>query len=532
MSSLTGTGTLLRLAARRDRVLIPSIVTGLAVLTVASAQATIALYDDPARLLKDVGGMASNPAFLAMYGPLVSPPSVDSFAVFKTLMMGAVFLGIGAYAVLRRHTRTEEEEGRLELVGAGAVGRRAPLAAAVLLALGMVVLTCLANVSGMLALGMDATGTLAFAVSWLCFGAVMTAVTAVAAQVTTTARGCGAIALGFLALSFLLRAVGDAVDGAGAVAWISPLGWMQKVEPYGGNRFWIGLLSLATFVALIGLAFALLERRDLGAGLVAARPGPGRAGRWLGSPLGLAWRLQRWSLLGWSAGMVLVGALIGSLAKQVTTMLEDPATQDLLRQLGGNTSADLTDLFLSAEFAFSGLAIAGYGISSTLRLRGEEREVHAEQVLATSTNRWTWLGSHLVIALLGTAWLQLVLGATAGLLHGLALGDVPGTVVRLMGAALAPLPAVWVCVGLTVLVFGLVPRWTSGAWILLILFLVVGEFGSVLGLPSWVSELSPFAHLPSLPGGAVSLAPLIAVVAVAVALVASGSVSFRRRDVG
>jgi ABC-2 type transport system permease protein len=77
-----------------------------------------------------------------------------------------------------------------------------------------------------------------------------------------------------------------------------------------------------------------------------------------------------------------------------------------------------------------------------------------------------------------------------------------------------------------------VPRWTSGAWILLILFLVVGELGTLLGLPAWLTELSPFAHLPSLPGGSVTVAPLLVLVASAVALVASGSVGFRRRDVG
>ncbi|MFZ0159165.1 MAG: hypothetical protein WAL50_09075, partial [Kineosporiaceae bacterium] len=264
MSALTGTGTLLRLAARRDRVLLPSIVAGIAVLVIGSAQATLALYHDPSRLQTDVSGIASNPAFLAMYGPLVTPPTVDSFAVFKTLMMGAVFLGIAAYALVRRHTRTEEEEGRLELVGAGVVGRRAPLTAAVLTALAMVTLTCLVDLAGMLALGMDPTGTLAFAVSWFGFGAVMTAVTAVAAQITTTARGCGAIALGTLGLSFLLRAVGDAVDGAGLAAWISPLGWVQKIQPYGANRFWVVVIPLVAFVLLIGLALALLERRDLG----------------------------------------------------------------------------------------------------------------------------------------------------------------------------------------------------------------------------------------------------------------------------
>lgn len=527
---MAGTWALLRLALRRDRLLVPVVVLGLTTLAVSSSQATLALYPTPADVTSELGGALSNPALLAMYGPITNPTSPDAFAIYKTVMMGAIFLSLGSYAIVRRHTRTEEEEGRFELVGAGVVGRRAPLVAAMLLAVSTVVLTCLMTVAGMLALGMDPVGTLAFGVSWFGIGLTMTAVTAVAAQVATTARGCAGLAIGFLGASFLVRAVADAVQGAQWLSWLSFLGWAQKVQPYGGNRFSTVLIPIAASIALTALAFHLLERRDLGAGMFATRPGPATAGRWLGSPLGLAWRLQRWSLLGWTVAYVLVGALFGSIAGSVSQMFSDPAMADLLRQLGGQGT--LTDLFLSAEFSFVAIVTAAYGIAATLRLRGEERDIRAEPLLATSTSRWTWLGSHLVIALVGTLWLMLVLGASVGLVRGIAVGDVGAELPKLTEAALAPLPAVWVCVGLTVLVFGLVPRWTSVAWAILVTFLVIGEFGELLGLPGWLQDLSPFAHLPALPGGVVTAAPLLALAAIAVFLIASGSVSFRRRDVG
>ena len=531
---LTATTTLLRLALRRDRVLIPSVTAALVVLVVSSAQATFALYSaqDTAKLARDVAGVAGNPAFTAMYGPIAMPPSLDAFAVFKTVMMGAIFLAIATVSIVRRHTRTEEEEGRFELIGAGVVGRYAPLAAACLAALILVVLTCTLNALGMLALGMDPAGTTAFVLGWFGVGLTMTAVAAVAAQLTATARGCTTIALATLGLFFGLRAIGDSVDGAAWLGWLSPLGWLVKLQPYGGNRFGVLLLPLVVSVALFALAVALLQRRDLGAGLVAERPGPDRAGRWLGSSLGLAWRLQRGSLLTWTVAMILVGGLVGSLAASVESMLRDPATQDMLRRLSGSDVTDLTSLFLSAEFTFVGLAIAGYGIAATLRLRGEERDDHTEPVLATATSRWQFLGSHLVIALLGSTWLAAVLGAVVGLLRGLATGDLGGQLATMLGAALAPLPAVWVCVGLTTLIFGLVPQWTSTAWILLVAFVVVGEFGELLGLPEVVRRLSPFAHLPALPGGVITVLPLTTLAAVAVLTLTGGSTGFRRRDVG
>lgn len=530
-AGMSGTIALLRLALRRDRVLVPVVVLGLATLAISSAQATLALYPTPEKVTASAGGVLTNPALLAMYGPITDPTSPDSFAVYKTVMMGGIFMSLAAYSIVRRHTRSDEEEGRFELIGAGVVGRRAPLTAAMLLALATVAVTCLVTVAGMLSLGMDPVGTLAFGTAWFGIGLVMTAITAVAAQVTTTARGCGALAIGTLGASFLLRAVADSVDGAGWLSWLSFLGWAQKVSPYGNNRFSAVLISLVAAAAMVALAFALLERRDLGAGLMAARAGPPRAGRWLSSPLGLAWRLQRWSLLGWSVAYVAIGGLLGSIAGSVEQMLSDPALADLLRQLGGGTGT-LTDIFLAAEFSFAGLITAAYGIAATLRLRGEEREVHAEQLLATSTSRWTWLGSHLVIALAGTVWLLMLLGASVGLVRGLAEGDIGGEIARLSTAALAPLPAVWVCVGLTMLVFGLAPRLTSLAWAALVTFLVIGEFGALFGLPTWLQDLSPFAHLPALPGGVIAAAPLLALAAGALLLMASGSVGFRRRDVG
>ena len=61
-------------------------------------------------------------------------PRIDALATFKTVLMGGVFLCMLAYVVVRRHTRSEERRAGSSCSAAGVVGRRAPLAAAVLLA--------------------------------------------------------------------------------------------------------------------------------------------------------------------------------------------------------------------------------------------------------------------------------------------------------------------------------------------------------------------------------------------------------------
>ena len=169
---------------------------------------------------------------------------------------------------------------------------------------------------------------------------------------------------------------------------------------------------------------------------------------------------------------------------------------------------------------------AAYGISAALRLRSEEADLHTEQVLATSVSR---RAGHAVIALGGSALLHLVIGT------GLALGaasqyGVAAALGHLLPAALAPIRAGWVCVGLALVVYGALPEVVIIAWALLTACLVVGELGPPLGLPNAVVDLSPFLHGTVAPGDSIPGIPLVALTLVAAALVLAADMTFRRRD--
>ena len=122
-------------------------------------------------------------------------------------------------------------------------------------------------------------------------------------------------------------------------------------------------------------------------------------------------------------------------------------------------------------------------------------------------------------------------GLGLGLTYGIATTDA-GQVPHLVGAALAYTPALWLLVGLTTALFGLMPRAVTAAWAAFAGFLVVGLLGEVLNLPAWVNDLSPFQHTPQLPAGDLIIAPLAVLAATAAALTAAGLLAFRQRDVG
>ena len=274
----------------------------------------------------------------------------------------------------------------------------------------------------------------------------------------------------------------DTSTGGGRdLAWLSFLGWAEKVSPFGENRLWLLLPAVAATAVLLVVADVLLHRRDLGSGLWAARPGPAHASARLGTPLGLAWRLQRGSLLGWTIGYAVVGLAVGNIAKSVDQIASSPDVEEMLRKMSGGQGT-LLDVFFGTELRFLAIGVAAYGIATALRLRSEESAGRAEIVLATPVSRWQWLGSHALIAALGSLWLLAVVGVGAGLSAGAVSSTGVGD---LLPAALATAPAVLVCVALTVLLFGLLPRWSTFAWGLLAVFVLLGELGALLSLPDW-----------------------------------------------
>lgn len=519
MNEFVGTSILLRLALRRDRWILLACWLVLAGLAYATMKATLDLYPGGTVAAADV--LDDNPSILAVYGPLPSR-TVEGLGVLKIVTMcslAAAFLG---FALVRRHTRSEEESGRHELLMAGVAGRRAPLAAAVGIGLVATVGAAAASTLGLLATATPRTGALALGLSVLIAGLVATGITAVAAQLTSTTRGAGGWAMGAIGLAYAVRAVGDSTRNEWLTG-LSFLGWSRQVAPYGANRWWLLAPAVLALAVLLTVADLMLHRRDLGAGLRAPRPGPAH-GR-ISSIWALTGRLNAGSLRGWLVGYLLLGLLVGSLVKSAESMTSDPSVADMLRKMSGSNGTP-SELFLGTEIRFMAFAAAGFAISTVLHARAEENAGRAELVLATRVGRVPWLGSHLAVALLGSAALMVVLalGAAAG-----SVGAAP--VGAALAAALSCVPAIWSCAAATALLVAFVPRFAGAAWALLAIFLLLGEFGALLGLPRALIALTPFDHLGSLPGGSLDAAGVAAVLVVSAGLLAASAAGIRRRDI-
>ena len=531
MTGTVGSGQLVRLILRRDRWLLLLWILVLAVLPMSYSSAIAELYPTEAARQGYATGMANNPSIVSLLGPAYGA-SLGALTAQRSNMI-MLIAGLISLLTVLRHTRTEEEAGRRELLGATVLGRQAGLTAALSATFAANVLLGGLITLGLISQGLPASGSVAFGLAVATTGWVFAAVGGVVAQLTEGAGAARGIGLAVLGLAYVLRMAGDAGGTEGGLSWLSwlsPLGWGQHVRSYADERWWALTPAVGLVVVLVGAAYLLSARRDVAAGILPPRLGPAAAAPSLGSPLALAWRLHRGLLFGWAAGLAVFGAVLGSAADAIDAAVRDSQqVGDILVRLGGVSA--VTDAYVSGTMSLVALAAAGYGIQAALRMRTEEAALRSEPVLAGAVGRLRWTASHLLFAALGPAVALTVAGLTAGLGYGLASGDVGGQLPRVLAAAVVQLPAVWVLAAVAVLLFGLLPRLAMVSWAVLGICLLLGQMGAILQLSQWALDLSPFTHIPKIPGGELTVTPLAWLTGLAVLLAGLGMTGLRRRDV-
>jgi ABC-2 type transport system permease protein len=530
VSTFTGTGRLARFILRQERVRLGVWVSILAVVPIVTANAFMGLYPDEASRQGLAFTVSSSPALTSLLGPLYDS-SIGGLTAWRAGTLGAFIVALMAVLTMIRHTREEEETGRRELLGSTVLGRNAPLAASLSVTIGAGIVLGSILTTGLVGVGLPIGGSVAFGLGFLGVTIVFAGVGALAAQFTDAASTARGLAIGAAGFAFLLRMGGDSGgESLEWMSWLSPIGWFSRLRPFAGEEWWVlGLwVGLGTIMALGAVAIA--SRRDVGAGAFPPRPGPANAGARLGSPLGLAWRLHRGSVIGWTAGLAVLGGVYGAAGDSVSDMLEgNPQLMEIFEQLGGEQG--LTDAFFSAVVGIIAIVTSAYAIRAVLRLRVEEEGLRADPVLATATPRVGWAWSHLLFGVLGPVLILAVAGIVAGATYGAITGDVAGQATRVLGAAMVQLPAVWVLTGTAMALYGLAPNRTGLSWGVLVMCLVLGQLGQILQFPQWSLNLSPFTHIPLFPAEDLEVLPLAILVAISAALVGAGLVGFRRRDV-
>ncbi|MER7456647.1 ABC transporter permease [Micromonospora sp. NPDC126480] len=529
--TVTGTGTLLRFMLRRDRIRLPAWALGLTLLMTYFATALETIVKSPEDL-EGLTAFSGSPAGALFGGPGFGfdDLTIERFLAGQYGLYVALGAGLMGLLTVVRHTRVEERSGRAELVRANVVGRYAQLTATLVLTAGMAVLVALLIAGTMAGRGYDTGGSLLFGASVGAVALAFAGVAALTVQLSEYPRAASGAAGALLGAAFVLRGLGDvaAVQGSGPawLSWLSPLGWSQQTAPYVHDRWWPLAVSLAFAATTAAAGYALSTRRDFGAGLVPPRPGPPRAAAWLDSPLALAFRLHRASLLGWSAALLVAGLAYGWFTQPLLDGFAD-APEDMVAVLGG--AEHLLDGFLGMMGLTMALAVGVYAVLAVQALRAEETDGRTESVLATAVSRGAWIGGHAVVAAVAVPWLLLVAGIGMGVGAAVSTGD-PGLIGDLVLGHVAHSPAVWLVLAAAVVLYAAAPRALPVIWAVLGYALIVGYFAPILEIPDGAVRLSPFEHVGEYPLDDISVTAVVALTVIAVAMARAAVAVFRRRD--
>ncbi|MCE7001460.1 ABC transporter permease [Kibdelosporangium philippinense] len=457
----------------------------------------------------------TNSALSAFTGQLHGD-GLGNLALWKIGDIALMLVGLMAVLTVIRHTRAEEESGRVELLR---IGRFALLTASLIETVGLSVVIGL--LSAATSAGFGTPGALAFGASIAAVGCAYAAVAAVAAQLTERARTANAIASTVLGVGYVLRFV---ADGSGALwlRWLSPTGWAHLVQPYAGNRWWVLLVPIGFAIMTAATAYWLTAHRDFGAGVIPAKPGR------VSGDTNLAWRIHRGQLIGWTAAFVVVGLAAASVAGGMRDMGNRSGTvaQEFFKRYAMTPHADIADTFVWMIILSFGYIAALYPMLAVLRMRTEETTGRAEFTLATGLSRMRWAAGHLAFAALGVAVMMLAGGLAVGLVHG----QLP----LVLGATAMLIPAVWIVGAIAMFAFGAAPKAAVACvWTVFVMLNVFGDvLGPVLGIDYWLAnQIVPFHHLPKiLTGAAFDATPLIVLTAATALIAAAGLVSLKRRD--
>jgi ABC-2 type transport system permease protein len=518
----TGWPALARLTLRtsRRRLVAWPVITGF--LVWVSASQIPQLYDTPEARAAYESTAGESAATKIFNGRGYGLDTVGGITAYELGFYTLVFFPVVALHLAIHLTRTQEASGRFDLLAAARLGRTAPLVSAMVVLTGVMGLTALLSLLGLLASGLGGG-------SWWYAGALLLQLLAVAAmglvvaQVATDGQQAHGLGLAVLAVLFLVRAV---VDGAGAgLTWLSPLSWFAEVRPFGSPQVWPLIAYAVLALLLLGAAAALNVRRDLGSGLLETRPGPPTAGPQLGTPVGLATRLLRGVWLGWAVATTVWAFLLGVIAREMRELFE--GNPDMQAMLG--VGVDPEDLMISTGGFFIALLALGFVVQAVVRLAGEETEGRLGVVLATKVSRteW-WLGAGLT-ALAGGVAIQLLAALALGVGIWVGTGEASGLATGIQ-VGLAFVSALLLSGAVCLLLSAVSARLAAAGWVLFGGVMTLDLLGAALDLPEWTLDLSPLHLIGRPPVDPVSTLGVLLIGLLAVAVVGASLLLFRRRD--
>ena len=469
-----------------------------------------------------------NKAVVLFYGKAYDLLTIGGYSAWRTGGILAILAAIYGLLAGVRALRAEEDAGRAELVLAAPVSRGNIYAGAVAGIAAGAALLWVAVLAGSVIGGLAAGGSAYLALAIVSMVPVFAGVGALASQLAPTRRMALELGGAVVVLSFLLRVVADTSGSLSWLRWATPLGWAEELRPFTGAQPLVLLLPIAAAtLALLG-AWRLAARRDVGAGLLAARDSADPRLWLLSSSTTQALRGELPSLTVWLGGIGAFALIVGVISKSISSAGISPSLQRQFAKLGEGSIVTPRGYF-GFSFIFFVLVLSVFSCSQVAAARHEESEQRLETLLALPVGRLRWLNGRLALAVAGAIALALAAGVFAWV--GAATQNVAPTLPRMLLAGVNCLPTALLFLGIAVLAYAVAPRAAAGiAYGLVTVAFLWQLIGSLLGAPKWLVEITPFAHVGSVPAQPFRAGAAAVMVAIGLLAAAAAALAFARRD--
>jgi ABC-2 type transport system permease protein len=382
---------------------------------------------------------------------------------------------------------------------------------------------------GMVLAGTATVGAVVFAAGLTGVGMTGAALGVLAAQLVPERRTASGLAVAVLLGMLLARMVADGVDALAWLQWLTPFGLIGRAAPFEGNRV-LPLIVLAALAVLFAVAAAALAvGRDVGSGRWRGRDRGRTPSRLLGSLAGLGVHRTRRPVVTWGLGLSAYFLLIGLLATTMVDFLRDNPVFAQLAEQAGVVQLGSVEGYVASLFSLLAVPVGAFAAGRMAAAAHDEAGGRLTLLFSLPVARTRWAAIEAGTVAVGCVVVAAVAGlatwaGTAWVGAGLGLGDALWGAVSVVPVALLCLGAALAALGWApqaVLALGVLPA--AGGYLLLV-------FADSFRWPEWVRDLSPFAHVASVPAEAMDVSDALGMLAVAVALAVLGLVGYARRD--
>ena len=356
---------------------------------------------------------------------------------------------------------------------------------------------------------------------------LFTAIGALCSQLGATRRRAAGYAGAVLGASYAVRMVADSGAGLHGLIWLSPLGWVESLQPLTGPRPWplVPIFACTAVVALVTVRLA--ASRDVGASTIPDRDRADPRLRLLGGHAGLSLRLVRPTVVAWAAAVALTGLLIGFVTHAAAGSISGSSVRDVLSRLGAPGAGTAT--FLAVDFLIIAILLGFVAAGLVSAVRSEELEGRLDPLLTRPVSRASWLGARLVVAL-GALVACGIVGGLATLL-GVVSGGATADAGAVVGAGLNTVPPAVCVLGLGALAYGIAPRAASLVVYGLVTWSVLIDLvGGVGALDHWVADTSVFHQMAAAPAAPPNWPAIAVLVSIGIAGSVGGCLCLARRD--